>query len=545
MQLDFVKSTGAFTLRVPREHAEIKRLMAEDGLDFSERNSTVNEAVLYTREPYAACAYHEYATDAALSQIGHYIPEIKASWAKDTAASFATPDGLELWPFQRAGVEYVMRRKHALIGDQPGLGKTPMGIVTANEMRAKRILVVCPANIRLQWAKQIRAWSIMEGRYIVYPILKSTDGVHPRAEWTIISYDLLRSAPIHRALLEQRFDFVILDEAHYLKTPNARRTKAVFGNNGISSVCGNILGLTGTPLPNRPKECYTISRSLCWEAIDYMTEDEFKLRFNPSKLVTTRVPRLDDSGRQIGFDYKKANDERTGRGPELQARLRANFMVRRLKRDVLDQLPEIRYEIVHVEETGDIRKALEAERMLDIDPNDLSGADAKILGHISTVRMMMGLAKAPQVADYVDMLLEEGEEKLVVFGWHIGVLDILERALHKHGIVRVDGSTSPARRQMAVDRFVDDPQCKGFLGNLQSVGVGVDGLQKVCSRAIFAECSWTPSDNDQGVGRLERIGQNAGILAEFLVAPGSLDERVLSTALRKMQNIHTALDRRM
>jgi len=537
VKLDFYPDTGFFTLAIHRADPRVKTIVEEEGLDFSSTRSTPATACLCTKDPYAASVYAEHATPRALVQLSGILPAIEASWAKTSKRKCRVPNGLDLWPFQKAGVDYVLQRNHALIGDEPGLGKTPMAIVVANEMRAKRVLVVCPASIRLQWAKQIRAWSTMEGRYIVYPILKSSDGVHPRAEWTVVSYDLLRNPGVAAQLAKLGADLVVLDEAHYLKTTAAGRTRAVFGATGLTGAAGCVLALTGTPLPGRPREAYTLARALDFSSIDFLSEEQFQERYNPIRVIERRDP---ESGRVIG----RASEEKTGRLPELQARLRSHFMVRRLKRDVLDQLPEIRYEIVHTDEDAGIKRALEAERLLDIDPENLRGASAEELGHISTVRKMMGLAKVPHVAKYVDMLLEGGEEKLVVFGWHIEVLNFLEQVLQRHGLVRVDGSTSAYRRQTAVDRFVGDPAVKVFLGNLQSVGVGVDGLQKVCSRGIFAECSWTPADNAQGVGRLERIGQNNAIFIEFIVAPGSFDERVLGTAIRKLRNIHSALDHR-
>lgn len=535
MILDYAERTGKYIIRVPRSHAQVREFVEQHGLDFSRTASTENEAVLSTPSPYAALTYADAATPAAARQLGPLLPALAQSRSLGSSTKYpvgtgAAEAGHSLYPFQRAGLDYVLQRTHALIGDSPGLGKTPMGIVAANAMRAKRVLVVCPANIRLQWAKQIRLWSTMEGRYVVYPILRSQDGVHPRAAWTIVSYDLLGSPVIGPMLAEQRFDLVILDEAHYLKTASARRTRAVLGERGLVDNSGSVLALTGTPLPNRPKECFTLSKALCWDAIDYMDEDDFQARYNPAVL-------------KKGKNGGRFMIEKTGRLLELQNRLRCHFMVRRQKREVLEQLPEISYEIVHVDKTDGVSKALEAERLLDIDPEDLRGADAKVLGHISVVRRMMGVAKAPLAAAYAADILESGEEKLVIFGWHIEVLDIIEKALQKYGVLRVDGSTSARRRQQAVEDFINGAP-RVFLGNLQSVGVGVDGLQKVCNRGLFAECSWTPSDNDQGVGRLERIGQKCGILIEFLVAPGSLDERVLSSSLRKLRDIDTALDRK-
>lgn len=537
MKLDFHDTTRKFTLTVPRSSGvNVKTLMQEHGLNFSTAASTPEEACLFTDNPYAAMTYSDKATSRAIKQFSNLLPELEASRVLSSDRKVAVPEGVDLYPFQKAGVDYVLRRPNALIGDSPGLGKTPMAIVTANEMRARNVLVVCPANIRLQWAKQIRLWSTLQGRFIIYPILKTSDGVHPNASWTIVSYDLLRSRPIWQALAERMYDLIVVDEAHFLKTPTSARTSAMFGNaemDGLSSRAGSILGLTGTPLPNRPRECFTLAKALCWDSIDYMNWNQFCERFNPVRVGTTK-------------EGKRYSSEKTGRLYELQNRLRANFMIRRLKRDVLTQLPDIQYDIIHVEETGDIRKALEAEKVLDIDPDTFKAHDIQTLGHISTVRMMMGLAKAPLAADYANMIMEGGEEKLVIFAWHIGVLDILQEKLRKWGVVRVDGSTSTARRQMAVDLFQSDPGTKIFMGNLQSIGVGVDGLQNVCNRGLFAEVDWVPGNNfEQGVGRLERIGQKSGIFIEFLVAPGSLDEKILGSALRKLKDIHNSLDERM
>ena len=196
-------------------------------------------------------------------------------------------------------------------------------------------------------------------------------------------------------------------------------------------------------------------------------------------------------------------------------------------------------------ETAALKAALQAESLLHIAPEDdnlFKDADASVLGHIAAVRRMMGLAKAPLVADYVKMALDGGEDKIVLFAWHIEVLNILQERLGRYGVVRVDGSTTPTQRKKRSDDFQSDPSIRVFLGNIQSIGTGVDGLQKVCSHALFAECSWTPGENQQAVDRLDRIGQEGVVQADFLVAPGSLDEKILAAALRKMRETHKVLD---
>lgn len=541
MKLQFNPNNGLFILRVPRGEADPMVILEEHGLDFSTSSSTAAEAVLFTKEPYAAAAFHAYADEAAAHQLLSIQAQIAASWASTSGAHIDCPADEEPWPFQKAGVEYALARANALIGDVPGLGKTPQAIMVANEMRAKRILVMCPANIRLQWVKMIRRWATMRSPFVIYPILHGKHGVHPDAQWTVVSYDLARTPSIGRALAKGTYDLLVLDEAHYLKTIDSQRTRAVFGGGedrafeALYSRCGKILALSGTPLPNRPREAYTLARGLCWDSIDFMSEDKFRERFNPALTRETA-------------EGKIYVDERTGRHGELQSRLRSNFMVRREKHGpngVMGQLKLPIYDVVQVEETGAVRQALQAESMLQIDPENLEGADAVVLGHIAVVRRMMGLAIAPLAAEYIEMLLNGGEEKLLVFAWHIDVLNILEKHLGKYGVVRVDGSVLPARKQKLVDQFRKDRTTRVCMGNLLSLGTGTDGLQDVCDHAIFAEADWTSGNNIQGVDRLDRGGQLGQVQADFLVARNSFSERILASSIRKNQVTHRALDRVM
>lgn len=377
----------------------------------------------------------------------------------------------------------------------------------------------------------------MDYPFICYPILHGRHGVHPTANWTVVSYDLARTAAIWKALAKGLYDCIILDEGHYLKTIDALRTRTVFGGGldplaeSLASRAGSILSLTGTPLPNRPREAYTMARGLCWDSIDFMSEDRFRDRFNPSMQKETP-------------EGKVYIDERSGRHGELQARLRSNFMVRRMKRAVMPQLKMPLLDIVHVEETKAVKQALAAESMLDIDPENLEGADAPVLGQVAAVRRMMGLAIAPLAVEYIRMVLDGGEDKVTVFAWHIDVLNILEKGLAQYGTLRIDGSVLPGRKQKLVDQFVSDPRKRVIMGNMQSMGMGTDGLQQVCTHAIFAEPDWVDGTNQQAIDRLDRGGQTGSVLAEFLVARNSFSERVLATALRKGKTTHKALDAR-
>lgn len=413
---------------------------------------------------------------------------------------------------------------------------TIQAITLANLRGCKRVLVVCPANVRPQWARQIKIWSTIP-KVVVYPVFKSTDGVHPTANYVITSFEVARDG-LWDTLRSYNWDLLVIDEGHYLKTPDAARTRALFGasrqskcryagTGGIAERADQIVALTGTPLPNRPRECFTLANALDASSIDWMNFNTFKDRFNPGG-------RDMDSG---------ATWEYVARLPELNARLRCNIMVRRLKEDVLKDLPAKRYEIVPVETTGAIAAAVHAEKMLDFDEDEmLARSGGKIDGAISTVRRQMGEAMAPAVLEHILTLLDGGVEKLVVFAHHHSVLSGLQGGMARHGVIRVDGSTSARGKHQAVEKYKFDPRMKVFLGQMQAVGTGTDGLQDVATHCVFAEASWVPGDNEQCVDRLHRMGQKGSVLAQLMVAPGSISERILGRSISKGRTVHKVLD---
>lgn len=545
MILDWNPTAQCFLLRVPRGHELTPEiLMKEHGLDFSTTASTAGEAVFLTRDPYAAATFGSHATPRASEQFHTLLTAIADSWKLDSGSHFKMPADKELWGFQKADLDYGLQRTHWLDGDQPGLGKTPTAIVYCNEIDARKVLVVCPANIRKQWAQRISEWTTMPWNHHVHVVRSAKDGVYEEAEWIVLSYEMARTPAIWRVLSRMSFDALIIDEAHYLKTIGTRRTRAIFGGGeeevGLATHLAersrHVVALTGTPLPNRPKEAYVLSRGLNFDAIDWMSEDKFVTRYNPSVKIERDLP----NGETIVF-----TDERSGRHAELQNRMRSHFMTRHLKRDVMPQLKMPVYDIVQCEETGPVKQALAAEKLLDIDPENLTGKDLSLFGgQIATIRKQMGIAIAPQAVEYVKMLLDGGEEKVVLFAWHHEVMDILAKGLERYGVRRIDGRVTGPRRDQAKDDFIQDPRVGVLIGQLQSVGVGTDGLQLVCGHGVIAEPSWTPSDNEQAFDRLDRGGQTRTVYGEILVAPGSFAEKILASALWKMQTTHKSLDRR-
>lgn len=568
MILDFEPKTAAYILRVdPRKHNP-KKMKDEYGLNWSSSASTAREAILYTHEPYAAAPFWQYASPRARmdKELGWIIHEIEASYKKESGSHFDVPQDRELWDFQKADLDYMLRRDGMglLDADQPGLGKTPTAIVYGNEIKAKRVLIICPAHIRFQWLRRWEEWTTMD-KYLPetwhgYAIVSSKAGVHRDIAVTVASFEMARAKGIHEALMAQKFDLLIIDEAHNLKTTTAKRSVAIWGgalshaNNvfaadweteGLASRARYVLELTGTPMPNRPREAFIHCSKLCPQSIGFMTEYAFGERFNPVEHIEVDVKQPDGS-----IITKWITDESSGRHGELQARMRSNFMCRHIKREVLTQLKLPAYDLVYADlddrRTGAaIKQALKAESLLGIDPDMLSGQHADIFGHIAEARKLMGIALAPQAAEYIKMLLDGGLEKMVVFYWHIEVGNILAKALHEYNPARVDGSTSPVVKDALIQAFITDPARRVMMGNTLTLGTGTDGLQEVASYCVLTEPDWVPGNNEQCVDRLDRGGQRQTVNADFFVAPGSLSEKVLASALRKVKVTHSALDRRV
>jgi SWI/SNF-related matrix-associated actin-dependent regulator of chromatin subfamily A-like protein 1 len=529
-----------FILHMPTSNKkEIANVMAYRGLAFSTSASSRDEAVLFSLNPYSLADL----ADVSMPVLGPYRAQIEKSRALDGVGTKRLPPGRELWDYQKATLDYLLARGGGINGDQPGLGKTPTSIAYCNEREATRVLVIVPASVRLQWEERIKEWSTIPNVKVAC-MLKVKDGIHPTSHYQIISYDAARNPAIIRAISKYQWDVLICDEAHKMKNIDALTTRAILGNSrgeyqhgehkmkAIAGYCREQMALTGTLLLNRPSECYVLFRHFDWEAIDFASEEKFKERYNRQADLKT-------------IEGKRFKLESTSLESELQNRLRVNVMARHEKKDVLTFMKPPRYAVVRCEENGAVKGALAAEGLLEIDIEQIQTTkDFEILGHIAEARRLMGVALAPQISDYAADFLEGSDEKLVIFGWHIEVLDIFEAELSRFGTVRVDGRKSPQARQKAVDDFVNKSSVRVFIGNIQAAGTGLDGLQKASSRCYLAEPDWVPAQNEQAVSRLDRFGQENVVTAEIFVAPGSISEKILVRALEKMNTIHKVLDHR-
>ena len=478
------------------------------------------------------------------------MKEFSVASSRAEAPAFYTPPippGQEPFPFQLAGVEYHMARDNALYGDEPGLGKTAQCILLGNAIEAKSTLVICPASLRLNWEREIWRWSTIPN-VSTYPILKSPNGVSHIANYVITSYDMLRSKAILAALMDKRWDHLVLDEAHALKDPKGnQRTKAICAPDMLPSVCGRITMASGTILPNQPIECYNAIRLLNWEAINKASLSDFRHMYyeEGGGMIVGPVLNQDTQVWERKLHWSTHVLNVPVNMEALQYRLRKFIMVRRLKSDVLTQLPPKAWHPFPLDMTPAIRKALrhegwvKAERLYDLDPGAFQAVSVD--GQIATARRLLGEAKAPVVAAYIEELLNEGVDKVVVSAYHTSVLAILRERLGRFGLVFMDGSTPMKRRQLAVDSFNADPAIRVILGQSQPLGEGwtLTASQDV----VLAEPDWVPGRNEQVVDRVHRIGQRGHVLGHVPVVPNTLDERILGTVVAKSQNIHAALDK--
>jgi SWI/SNF-related matrix-associated actin-dependent regulator 1 of chromatin subfamily A len=474
------------------------------------------------------------------------------------------PPNQEARAYQHGGVEYSIVRDNSLIADEPGVGKTPQGVMISNAVEAKRTLVIPPSSIVLNWEREVWRWSTIPN-VKTYPVLKSSDGISSEAHFVIVPYALAIKPAIFAAIMDLRWDHVVLDEAHFLKDPKGNmRTKAICGWNdrgtyrpGIIDVCGRKTLLSGTPMPNgRPDEVYNSIRMLDHSVIDFASLEAFREHYygmGEGFVFSPVEKRKEVNGVWQTYTVRERHWSDSVRNvprflDDLHLKLRRGIMVRRLKKDVLSQLPPKQWVPIAIPLSGDVKKAFAhpgwsaAERLYDMDPDKFYGA-AIVDGSISEARRVLGEAKAPTVAAYIEDLLAEGRQKLIVGAHHKSVLSYLRERLKDYGVCYMDGSTSPRQKQAEVDRFNADDRYRVMLGQKQPLGLGWTLV--VAQDAVDAEPDWVPGVNDQFLDRLHRFGQKGSVTGHMAIVPGTLDERIVGSSIAKDQHSFEALDRRL
>lgn len=443
---------------------------------------------------------------------------------------------MELYPFQNDGSMFLAGRKRAICADTMGLGKTAQGIVASDRVHATRILVICPAGVRYNWHREFKRFSSRNHAYSI--ITTGRDKLLEKGV-NIISYELATTPAMKKKLLEMYFDVLILDESHFLKSRQAKRTEAIYGvhckgDTGIISRATHCWALTGTPTPNHPGEIFSILRAFgVWTRNYYAFENQFCVvqqgDFGPIITGMKNVDQLKELVKPI--------------------------MIRRKVEDVMTDLPAVTFSdvvlsahgIAHPDDEKDWLQAEANSREATIlktrlqeaaDENNLDLSDL----HLPTLRRLTGLAKVRPVCELVMRELDSGLDKIVIFGEHRDVLENVRQTLSKYGALIIYGGNSPETKQERLDKFINIWKHRVLVGHIKTLGTGIDGLQKVCNNGLFIESSWTPSDNYQAVGRLRRTGQTRPVLFRFASLADSLDEHVQKVIRRKTAMITQLLD---
>jgi SWI/SNF-related matrix-associated actin-dependent regulator 1 of chromatin subfamily A len=506
----------------------------------------------WTDNPEKAARLARYADDSCSEELSAVRAKqdaaVEASSAAAADVDLPRPAGLDYLPYQRAGIAAALARPNVLFGDEMGLGKTiqAIGVWNADET-LRRVLVVCPASLRLNWKREWEKWAVRP-----VSIGLATSAGLPAEQVVIVNYDILR--PLADAIREVEWDLLIADECHYLKNPDAQRTAALLGkwDRNPAKVIAPVrarrkLFLTGTPIPNRPIEGQTIFGALCPERFGH----RYAYGKRYCNLVQTRY----------GSDWSGASNL-----PELQRSLRETILIRRLKSDVLTELPAKRRSVIEIPSNGaagavdaeeegfrrleegleELRLRVELAKASE-DPADyedavfnLQRAAQAAFTEISRLRHATAVAKVPAVvARLQDALAEEGH-KVVCFAHHRDVVAAIMEAFPGQA-VQLTGETGMADRQAAVDRFQTDPECRLFVGSITAAGVGL--TLTASSHVIFAELDWVPGNVTQAEDRCHRIGQHNSVLIEHLVFEGSLDARMAHILVQKQAVIEAALDK--
>jgi SWI/SNF-related matrix-associated actin-dependent regulator 1 of chromatin subfamily A len=516
---------------------------------------------------------------AAANALAEHDEVVEASSAEDAPIDVPAPPGLEYYPFQLAGIAYIQRApapRRVLLGDDMGLGKTIQAIGYMNLTEVLTAVVVCPANLRINWKRELETW-LTESRNIY--IVDSDDPPPPSAEVVIVNYERLIRPPIFDALMGWCWELLICDEAHALKTPTAKRTIAVLGQEGnkrkkIEAKQGLIhrascfLPITGTAMLSRPIELWTLLHALDPEGYPdkhkygrrYCAGHQKRIGWN--KLGGEKGPDGRPKGApKMAWDFKGASNLE-----ELQDKLRGRCMVRRLKSEVLPELPPKRHEIIVLDPrhasvalkaqtkmwmeqgSAELHMALSVIHGEGIEHRDdyediVARLDAELeiaFEKMSAERKRVAVAKIPLVLDHLKNLLDNHEvPKLIVFAHHHEVIDALMGEIDS--AVCIDGRVSPEDRQDAVDLFQGDASCRVLIAGIRAGGEGI--TLTASSHLVFAELDWTPARNTQAEDRSHRIGQKDSVLIQHLVFDQSIDAMIAKLLIRKQKIIKKTLDR--
>lgn len=453
-----------------------------------------------------------------LADITHENLKNAESWGFEISKSISKPkpkkkrvikpikkvDGLKanLYPYQQIGVGFVQANHgRALIADDMGLGKTLQAIAWMHLVKPAPALILCPSAVKYGWKREIEKFTGCKN----ISVLSGRKPYEVTGDYIIINYDII--SHWRKYLLTLGIEAMVLDEVHYLGNPDSKRSKAV---NGLSKKIDKVIGLSGTPIENKVDNL--------WHPVKLIDPTLFPNKWDFRK----RYCGL----RDVPYGCGQAWDGATNID-ELNTILTESIMIRRLKTDVLKDLPKLTTTTIPIE-VDNMKEYVKArDNFVEwLEENEKDASKASVLTQIEPLKQLAAHGKMKQSLDYIDNLIES-TGKVVVMCTHKSIINELEKR-YKKKCVKVDGSVTGAKRQKAIDDFMNKKEVEVFLGNIIASGIGIDGLQKVCSNIVFFEYPWNPSQYAQARDRVNRIGQKSSVSVWNIVAKDTIEEDILA-----------------
>uniref|UniRef100_A0AAR2L328 SWI/SNF-related matrix-associated actin-dependent regulator of chromatin subfamily A-like protein 1 n=1 Tax=Pygocentrus nattereri TaxID=42514 RepID=A0AAR2L328_PYGNA len=416
-----------------------------------------------------------------------------------------------LMPFQLYGVNFAVSREgRLLLADDMGLGKTVQAICIAAYYRKEwPLLVVTPSSVRFTWAEAFRRWLPSVAADRINVVVKGKDKLRSGLV-NIISYDLL--SKMDKQHLANPFSVLIMDESHFLKNIKTARCRASLS---LLKAAKRVVLLSGTPAMSRPAELYT--QILAVRPTLFPRFHDFGVRYCDAKQLPW------------GWDYSGSSNL-----TELKLLLEESLMLRRLKSDVLSQLPAKQRKVVTVTTDGinaRTKAALSAaaKELASGRHNKMQEKEALLVFFNHTAE-----AKIRAIMEYISDMLECGREKFLVFAHHKRVLDSISKELTDKGVcyIRIDGSTPSAERQQLCEKFQFSQQSCVAVLSITAANMGL--TLHAADLVVFAELFWNPGILIQAEDRVHRIGQTSSVDIHYLVARGTADDYLWPMIQEKM-----------
>ena len=448
-----------------------------------------------------------------------------------------------LYDFQKEGINFgIEKNGRLLIADEMGIGKTiqAIGIMTIYK-EDWPVLILCPSSLKFSWRDEIKNWLseiINLEKEDIQVFKTSKDIIKSGEKFYIISYDLaIRNINI---IQEKKFKCAIADEAHYMKNLDAKRSKLLIP---ILQRCKRLILLTGTPILAKPVEIYPLLTALRPDF--FHSFKQFGERFcNPIQTIYGLNWNGNDNIRELHFILKK-------------------IMIRRLKNEVLSQLPPKKRQKIEIQTDTKIinqikvilkskkdklknfinseEKTKEIEKKTDLNEENSEDSES-ILSTFNKAYTLTGKAKIKGITDYITYLINNSC-KFLVFAHHIEILNSIEETVKKTKVeyVRIDGKISSEKKEERVKKFQKDPSCLVAILGITACATGIT-LTKA-STIIFAELHYTPAIMIQAEDRAHRIGQeNNCVNIHYLFGSDTLDEIIYSKLNEKFMIFSETMD---